>query len=849
MNKRVVRFLWISCLLSICSIGIQECRKIVISGISVTAKAQATEDSAVIKSQKAEQIKAKKLSVEVTYGVDKWAKYGRYMNVDSEITNASKNFNGKLQIIIPKNNNENIMYQKDVNLAEGETKEISLCIPILSRSDANKINLMVVDKNKDIILQKNLKVNVSNGNDLIYVGALTDNFNNLNYLAINQKTKLFSLSEKNIPTDYLGLDVLDIIVIDNYNTDKLSKEQYEAIKKWVSNGGTLVIGTGVNANKTLQIFQDDFLIGRKGNISKKQISLDAKENNDSDYVVRSEKEAIDMQTEETTLETIDEVSKLTKDVLEIDIKNARTILTVQNTPILQSIEYNSGNIQVFGFDLGLEYKSWETVGKQIFTVINNGLSQTKKIQLQNEINGENSSSILQTLSINGKENIPKVTKYIIILFIYMVCIGPVLYFILKKKDKREWTWIIVPIFSVIFALIVYGSGSTTRITKPFVNYISLLKLDKSGNGIDELYFSLVAPFNMKYNIGIDPKYNIQVLENDRYSYYLEENHDLKSYKTAFKYSADKTTIEIKDKAAFSPVNFVSKDTTQIDGNWESNINYNNYKFTGTFTNHLESDIENAIIIGNGEIVNLGNIKSEETVQLDDKKDSLLVTQDDLFNEDDMISKIVGGERYDNRADVNIRRKYAAMDYYLRNMISKGLFTDPESSNYLVGFVKMNKKGTLIKEMGLKSNGIRMIVVPLSVNYTKDNITIIPSIDSYVVGQNNYYNNGYRYINEEQVRLEYQLPADEKILSIVYSSELNKEFKKNTISGYYGTISAYNYVTGDYDKWFESGIEGEITELGNYLDKDNKLLLSYDADKKALDNLVSFPIISVKKEAN
>src|SRR5690606_11370351 len=45
-----------------------------------------------------------------------------------------------------------------------------------------------------------------------------------------------------------------------------------------------------------------------------------------------------------------------------------------------------------------------------------------------------------------------------IIILYMILIIPVLYFILKKKDKREYTWWIIPAFAVVTSIAIFAYG-------------------------------------------------------------------------------------------------------------------------------------------------------------------------------------------------------------------------------------------------------------------------------------------------------------------------------------------------------------------------------------------------------
>ena len=65
------------------------------------------------------------------------------------------------------------------------------------------------------------------------------------------------------------------------------------------------------------------------------------------------------------------------------------------------------------------------------------------------------------LNYDIASKLPPVTIYFVILLIYILCIGPAVYMILKKRDKREYMWLWIPCLAVLFSVIVYKAGSST----------------------------------------------------------------------------------------------------------------------------------------------------------------------------------------------------------------------------------------------------------------------------------------------------------------------------------------------------------------------------------------------------
>ncbi len=81
----------------------------------------------------------------------------------------------------------------------------------------------------------------------LYAGILSDSPEKLSYMegvGVNYsavKIRTFPMQADKLPDHVIGLDLLDVLVITDYDTRKLSKDQISAIMEWVKDGGTLLL--------------------------------------------------------------------------------------------------------------------------------------------------------------------------------------------------------------------------------------------------------------------------------------------------------------------------------------------------------------------------------------------------------------------------------------------------------------------------------------------------------------------------------------------------------------------------------------------------------------------------------
>ena len=161
-------------------------------------------------------------------------------------------------------------------LKEGE-KQITVYAPLNTIN--GKCFITIFEKDKKIYDDYFTLKAVDN--DLTtYVGILSDSFDKLSYMYnvpsngggkksnpgnSSLQGKNIRLNEENFPQEKEALFAFQSIVIDNFDTSKLSKNQISVLKEWISEGGVLLLGTGDSGNKTLAALNNDLIKCSVGN--------------------------------------------------------------------------------------------------------------------------------------------------------------------------------------------------------------------------------------------------------------------------------------------------------------------------------------------------------------------------------------------------------------------------------------------------------------------------------------------------------------------------------------------------------------------------------------------------------
>lgn len=149
--------------------------------------------------------------------------------------------------------------------------------------------------------------------------------------------------------------------------------------------------------------------------------------------------------------------------------------------------------------------------------------------------------------------LPKVAAYTVIVVVYLLLIGPGIYFYLKRRGIYRYYLPAVTLGAFLFTGIIYALGVKTRFREPFVTYASIL--DTSGEEAEEAtYMNIRSPYNKPYSVSLKPGYEVRPMTR---SYYYDAVSAVRftgeeEYHTNFVYQPERVEIKMRDTVAFSP---------------------------------------------------------------------------------------------------------------------------------------------------------------------------------------------------------------------------------------------------------------------------------------------------------
>lgn len=157
-----------------------------------------------------------------------------------------------------------------------------------------------------------------------------------------------------------------------------------------------------------------------------------------------------------------------------------------------------------------------------------------------------------------------VSYMLIVIILYIIIIGPVLYFVLKKVDKREHAWWIIPVFSIILSIGLFIVGAKDRIVQPQVQQSAFYKVneDSSLNG----YYVESILTNRSGDFVVNTDKNTTAVAMRNYNNFTGTVGDLHE-SSYIKENANGSTLTLRDLNYWSVQSFGGKHLLKILAKW------------------------------------------------------------------------------------------------------------------------------------------------------------------------------------------------------------------------------------------------------------------------------------------
>lgn len=205
-----------------------------------------------------------------------------------------------------------------------------------------------------------------------------------------------------------------------------------------------------------------------------------------------------------------------------------------------------------------------------------------------------------------------------LLAVYIVIVGPMLYLVLKKLDKREKGWIAVPALAVLFVAAVFAVSRTSLYGNGMLRMVSKVELAEGADTAaaeTDIYLKSADAGSLTYSN--EDKLNIFPQKEDYYYYNLAAGDVNCGYKML---SGNRSEITFYGNQSWQTNYLSAKTTVQTGGALESTLRLENGRLKGTVTNGTNSGFVDTILNANGTWLRIGQMQAGETLEIDQPVD-------------------------------------------------------------------------------------------------------------------------------------------------------------------------------------------------------------------------------------
>ncbi len=727
----------------------------------------------------------------ISYGIDGKYKAQKYIPVTAQINNLEKDFNGEVEVRVPSDFIGGYdAYSKEVSASAGEN--ISVTIPVKFLEGNNTGTVCIIENGK-VLCEEKLLISsgrISDGN--AFTGLLSDDptalgyLGNITYFDSNYsntgKMTCVNLTEGLLGENGLNIDGLDVIIINNYNMANLSDNQYNSLNNWVNSGGTLLIGAGGNESKTIN------------NINKSFLNITS--NGTSEQNVKTGSESLNLILSQITLED--------------------SVVTVNSNEneLVYSLDRGAGKILITTFDLGLE--PFISSNDAVIMLQNMLLETFDKIYEQNYQGGYYSgnyeiNNILDNIPV---ENTVGTLTLGIILGIYAILVGIVLYLILKKMKKRDLTWVLIPTTAVVFTILIYVLGSRMKIKDVVVNSANIISVDEDGRGQINSYIGVAS--KNKGNIKIEKEEDLKMqYMSDDYYYYGDTDYNAKTLRVKTTYTNDNSYFTVANNNVAEVNKFEVSGKEIVMPKLENTLKIKNGNLEGTIKNNLDADIKKLVIVSGKTVWDLGQVAKGEEISINDleSKGSFGIQG---------YAGLLNDEYYQSRWDDEIDSKDPKFKNIQRYTSLLTLLGDTDylgTTTKIIAITDLPVDYSLnLESKSISNYNLTAVIQEANIDFKDEsgNISFPEGYFSYTVSEldnrvdYDYYD-GYIY-GEGEIVLDYKIDdnVDVKEITInVYTDRWGYQYGLN------GEYYIYNYNTNEYEEFKLTSGSYKVINDGSY----------------------------------
>lgn len=543
---------------------------------------------------------APNITVDASAGLQNKVKYEKGLPIQFTLTNNGTPFSGDLVFGYSESYSLGSGLAVPVELAAGETKTIQVASSGLSdmsyTSGPSSQNIFLYEggwKDGDSIQfngSKTFKPAYFSPSAL-FIASLTSNSDRLQQLEEisaggSEGTQLFHLNQMNqftLPTEAVAWEMVDYLIIDEFAYGDLPEAVQQAVLQWMQQGGHVVVGsTGTTAAELGNL--SEFLPLELGAAT--EVSVPGLEGKVPSFRAAVKKDAV------------------------ILLEDKGQVLAARR-------QIGSGTLTQTSFSLGDEGISSQ---KGYPNLINDFFQNNSPSNMNFQGEPLMDRMGYQVADVNELFESFAVSKTVImgIIILYIVLIIPVLYIILKKRDKREYAWFIIPAAAILTSIGLFALGAKDRIGNAQIQQTGFFEVD-ANNGLNGYYVNSILS-----NRGGDYRFTAPSSTTLNYRLKPQMAEEMPHQAAILERQAVGNSMTLRDMRYWSVASVMGESYIENTGSFDVRLNVANRNIAGTITNNFPFTVEDVSVWTGTRLIALGNLAPGQQLQVEEKINSDLL---------------------------------------------------------------------------------------------------------------------------------------------------------------------------------------------------------------------------------
>ncbi len=660
---------------------------------------------------------------------------GEWFPVKATVTNPGDDVSGELAIHFAENGSDAV-FAKALDLPSQSAKVVWFALPgkpLHLNNNRIAFHERGVGRGPEIPFSQG-KVSVETAASpphALTIGVAARDPDTLNFLTLlNQKgyqVDVIRLAIDEFPWDAAMLDGLDAVAFNDAATDALSQEQVEELQAWVGQGGRLILAGGAGFAKTAAAFE-----------------------------ALSPVEATGMTTV-SALPSFERAAGLELplngplSVTAAGVKEGETLFAESGVPLVVSRSFGSGVVVYVAYDLASQpLASWSGNAALWERILSDAL----------HVNAPgsggpmyfNSSWEFDRALETFPQFVPPNYRMLVLLFLaYAIVVAPLLYFVLKKLDRREWGWVAIPAVAILASALIYGIGASGR-GSTLAQSLSIYELDGGGAAVRTTGASVFVPSGGEYTLSWEGERQVAPFRVNYGGGSIQDRTE-----TIVRSEADRTTATFRNVPFWSVRKaYTAAERVEAAGSFEYTMRYDAGAIAGEVVNGTNRDLYDAWALHGGRWVRIGDLAKGE------RREFRLSTGGGPA----VIPPNAGDRAFPNtgRSDEK-QRERALLNAFAESRWNGGI-VGQDAEPMLIGFAKAEEASFAIDGMAVNATQIELYVQPMRFEFEHDGRIaipggfIVPSTENSGISYMNHYGNGEIEIGAGELVLVYRLPQDE-----------------------------------------------------------------------------------------